>query len=210
VRAAERYRSAYQGFVHTLVEPIGKSYPQLKAHSLAVAALCRRMALLLHFSPDTVEQLTVAGLLHDIGLREIELPYDRIAGRRPLDLDEISIVRRHPVQGASMLDRIPFPYPIAPLVRHHHERFDGAGYPDHLAGDQIPLGARLIAIAEAYDAMTAPHSYRSPISWESALDIIESRAGNQFDPDLARRFASMIRTRARMEAAARAAPDQRV
>lgn len=92
-----------------------------------------------------------------------------------------------------MISRIEFPYPVAPLVRHHHERFDGAGYPDRLAGEHIPLGSRVIAIAEAYDAMVAPHSYRSPVSSEAALEIIMLKGGTQFDPDLTKRFPDLVR-----------------
>lgn len=194
VRSAERYRASYRSLVHTLVEPGRKSYPQFKAHSVAVATWCRRFATALRLPSDTVEQFTVAGLLHDIGLRELEIPYERISGRRPLDLQELAVVRQHAVVGAELLERIEFPYPVAPLVRHHHERFDGAGYPDRLSGHRIPLGARIISIAEAYDAMTAPHSYRSTVSSEAALEIIQVKGGTHFDPDLTRRFCDLVRS----------------
>jgi hypothetical protein len=193
-RDAERYRLAYRSLIDTLIEPGARAYPQLKAHSLAVGALCRRFATGLGLSRGAVEQITVAGLRHDVGLKELELPYERLAGRRPLDLEELAVVRQHPVVGASILERIDFPYSIAPLVRHHHERFDGAGYPDRLGGERIPLGARIIALAEAYDAMTAPHSYRAPVSREAALDILAVKGGTQFDPELARRFAELVRS----------------
>ena len=193
-RDVEAYRVSYRSLVNFLLEPGRRPYPQLKAHSLSVAALCRRFAGALGLGAEVVEQLTVAGLLHDIGLKELRLPYERISGRRPLDLEELGIVRQHPVLGATLLERIEFPYPVAPLVRHHHERFDGAGYPDRLSGEKIPLGSRVLALAEAYDAMTAPHSYRSPVSQEAALEIISLKAGTQFDPDLARRFVELVRS----------------
>lgn len=207
IRSAERYRASYRSLVKSLLEPGQKSYPQLKAHSLAVAALSRRFACALRLSEETVEQLTVAGLLHDVGLREIALPYERLAGRRPLDLQELALVREHCAVGATFLERIEFPYPVAPLVRHHHERFDGSGYPDRLSGETIPLGARLIGIVEAYDAMTAPHSYRSPISSQGALDIILGKGGTQFDPQLARRFCELIRSSAPGPEAAKTFPE---
>jgi putative nucleotidyltransferase with HDIG domain len=193
-RDVEAYRVSYRSLVNFLLEPGRRPYPQLKAHSLSVAALSRRFAAALGLGAEVVEQLTVAGLLHDIGLKELRLPYERISGRRPLDLEELGIVRQHPVLGATLLDRIQFPYPIAPLVRHHHERFDGAGYPDHLAGEKIPLGSRILALAESYDAMTAPHSYRSPVSLDAAVEIISLKSGTQFDPDLARRFVELVRS----------------
>ncbi|MEO8432492.1 MAG: HD domain-containing phosphohydrolase [Acidobacteriota bacterium] len=191
---AERYRNSFRSLVRVFIEPGLRAYPQLKAHSLAVAALCRRFATSLRMAPDAVEQLAVAGLLHDIGIREVEVPYERLAGRRPLDLQEVALVRRHAPIGADILERIDFPYPVATLVRHHHERFDGAGYPDGLSGDRIPLGSRIIGIAEAYDAMTASHSYRATITPESALEVIAAKSGTQFDPELAKRFREIIRT----------------
>ncbi|MFN2635021.1 MAG: HD domain-containing phosphohydrolase [Thermoanaerobaculia bacterium] len=194
--SGERYRQSYRSLVKSLLEPGATPYPQLKAHSYAVGALCRRFATALRLPAEGIEQLTVAGLLHDIGIREVEVPYERLAGRRPLDLQEVALVRRHAVIGADILERIEFPYPIAPLVRHHHERYDGAGYPDGLSGDRIPFGSRVLAIAEAYDAMTALHSYRSPIAFEAALDILTAKGGTQFDPELARRFCELLRTTA--------------
>jgi hypothetical protein len=192
-RWAERYRRSFRSLVHFLIEPELRSFPQLKAHALGVAALCRRLAGALGMPSETVEQLAVAGLVHDIGLKCLELPYERIAGRRALDLQELGVVRQHPAIGATLLSAIDFPYPVAPLVKHHHERFDGSGYPDRLSGESIPLGSRIIAIAEAYDAMVAPHSYRAPVSSEAALEIILLKAGTQFDPELARRFRDLVR-----------------
>ncbi|HSS45484.1 MAG TPA: HD domain-containing phosphohydrolase [Thermoanaerobaculia bacterium] len=194
VRGAERYYRAYRSFVSAFLEGGSKSYPRLKAHSLAVAGWSRRMAMALRLSADTIEEFTVAGLLHDIGLRELEIPYERLQESRPLDLPDLAIVRQHAVIGAEILGRIDFPYSVAPLVRHHHERFDGGGYPDRLSGSRIPLGARIIGIAEAYDAMTSPHSYRSTVSSEAALEIILVKSGTQFDPELAKRFCELVRS----------------
>lgn len=191
--AGERYRQSFRSFVKAFVEPGRREYPQLKAHSFAVGALCRKFAASLRLPADAIEQLTVAGLLHDVGIREVDLPYERLSGRRPLDLQEVALVRRHAPIGADLLERIDFPYPVAPLVRHHHERFDGAGYPDGLSGDRIPFGARIISIAEAYDAMTASHSYRATVPKEAALEILSLKSGTQFDPDLARLFNELMR-----------------
>lgn len=196
LRSASRYRTAFRSLVSASIEPGLRPYPQLKRHAFAVALLSRRFAFSLRLPAETVEQVTVAGLLHDVGLRELELPYDRIASRRPLNVEEMAIVRRHPIVAAGLLERIAFPYPIAPLVRHHHERFDGSGYPDRLIGEEIPYGSRLIGLAEAFDAMTSPDSYRPPVSRDAALSVIESRAGTQFDPELASRFCAFVRSEA--------------
>ena len=200
VHAAPRYRGAYRSLVNFLLEPGVRPYPQLKAHGLAVGFLARRFANHLKLPAETVEQITVAALLHDIGLRELELPYDRLAGRRPLDLEELSIVRKHSAVAAALLEKIEFPYPVAPLVRHHHERWDGSGYPDRLSGEEIPFGARLIGIVEAYDAMTSAESYRSPIPRDDAVQIILKKGGTQFDPQLAEQFAILLREDAAADA----------
>jgi putative nucleotidyltransferase with HDIG domain len=193
IRAASRYRGAYRSLVNFLIEPGARPYPQLKAHSLAVGFLARRFASFLKLPAETVEQITVAALLHDIGLRDLDLPYDRLSGRRPLNLEELSIVHKHPVVAAVLLERIEFPYPVGPLVRHHHERWDGSGYPDRLSGEEIPFGSRLIGLIEAFDAMTSAGSYRSAIPRDDAVQIILKKGGTQFDPRLAEQFAALLR-----------------
>ena len=126
MRRGERYHVAYRSLVNTLLEPGRKSYAQLKAHSLAVGALTRRFATLLRLPSDEIEQLTVAALLHDIGLRELDIPRET-GRRRPSTCggdDRPGARRRGRIAaGANRLS-----YPVAKLVRHHHERFDGMGY----------------------------------------------------------------------------------
>jgi putative nucleotidyltransferase with HDIG domain len=191
-RGSDRYREAYRGLVRAFLEPGIKKYSGLVAHSLSVARLSRRFAHAVGWSETEVEQVAVAGLLHDVGIRE--LSPETLCTRRPLSESEYRLARDHPSVGAMLLSGIEFPYPIVPLVLHHHERFDGSGYPDRLKGDQIPPGSRLIHIVEAYDAMTSAHSYRMPIESSAALQIIVSKAGTQFDPDLAPRFQEFVRS----------------
>jgi putative nucleotidyltransferase with HDIG domain len=192
-----RYRDSYRGWVHKFLEPGIKRFTDLKQHSLAVGRLARQFASFLSLPSSQVEQLTVAGILHDVGLRELD--YDRLSEKRALTEGEMKLARNHPVVGALLLEDLEFPYPIAPIVRHHHERFDGSGYPDHLRGGQIPFGARMIHILEAFDAMTSSASYRPPISKEAALEILVSKGETQFDPDLVVKFREMMRTADRAE-----------
>ena len=189
-RAEARFRESYRGLVNKLLEPGLKRRTALKTHSYNVGRISRKLAMYLGLSPVEVEQVTVAGILHDVGMRELQ--YDEIYSKRVLTEDELKLVRQHPRVGAFLLEDVAWPYPVAPLVKHHHERWDGAGYPDGLKGDQIPLGSRIIHIAEAFDAMTSQTSYRPVLADYQALDIIESKAGTQFDPDLAARFKKMI------------------
>ncbi len=189
-REAARYRDAYRGLVRRLLEPGLKKYSGLVTHSLSVARIARRFAGFLRLSEGTIEQITVAAMLHDVGLRE--LSYDRLSEKRPLSEAEYRLARDHPSVGAMLLADVEFPYPVIPLVLHHHERYDGSGYPEQLRGEQIPFGARLIHIVEAFDAMTAPASYRPTISRDEAVETIESKGGTQFDPNLAAKFRDFV------------------
>ena len=189
-RGENRFREAYRGLVNKLIEPGILRRTALKTHSFNVGRMARKLAVQTGVAAMEVEQITVAAILHDIGLRELN--YDTLYAKRTLTDEELQLLRTHPRVGAFLVEDIPWPYPIAPLIRHHHERWDGGGYPDGLRGEQIPLGSRIIHLCEAFDAMTAPTSYRAVLSDYQALDIIESKAGTQFDPELAPEFKRMV------------------
>jgi HD-GYP domain-containing protein (c-di-GMP phosphodiesterase class II) len=189
-RGENRFREAYRGLVNKLIEPGILRRTALKSHSFTVGRMARKLAVQTGVAPMEVEQITVAAILHDIGLRELN--YDTLYAKRTLTDEELALLKTHPRVGAYLVEDIPWPYPIAPLIKHHHERWDGGGYPDGLRGEQIPLGSRIIHLCEAFDAMTAPTSYRAVLSDYQALDIIESKAGTQFDPELAPEFKRMV------------------
>jgi hypothetical protein len=190
IRSASLYREAYRGLVNKLLEPGLKKYSALKTHSFNVGRMARKFATFLNLSPVEVEQITVAAILHDVGARELN--YDELYAKRNLTEEELSLLKEHARVGALIVDEIPWPYPIGPLIRHHHERWDGNGYPDGLRGEQIPYGARLLHLCEAYDAMTSASSYRAVLSSSQALDILVSKGGTQFDPELAVAFKTML------------------
>ncbi len=189
-RSEARFREAYRGLVNKLLEPGLQKRTALKTHSFNVGRMARKLAAQLGVPPMDVEQITVAGILHDIGMRE--LSYDTLYAKRTLADEELSLLRQHPRVGAYLVEDIPWPYPIAPLIRHHHERWDGGGYPDGIRGDEIPLGSRIIHLCEAFDAMTSPTSYRSVLADDQAIDILVSKAGTQFDPELTPEFKRMV------------------
>jgi hypothetical protein len=189
-RGEMRFREAYRGLVNKLIEPGLLRRTALKTHAFNVGRMARKLAVQVGITPLEVEQITVAAILHDIGLRELN--YDTLYSKRTLTDEELQLLKTHPRVGAFLVEDIVWPYPIAPLIRHHHERWDGAGYPDGLRGEQIPLGSRIIHVCEAFDAMTGPSSYRAVLSDYQALEIIESKAGSQFDPELAPEFKRMI------------------
>ncbi len=190
VQAAARYREAFRGLVNKLVEPGLRRYPALKAHSYNVGRMSRRFATSLGMSAQEVEQVTVAGILHDVGLRDLN--YEELYAKRSLTEDELKLLREHPRVGAHVLEDVPWPYPVAPLVRHHHERWDGAGYPDGLRGEEIPVGSRIVHLCEAFDAMTSSTSYRSVLTPAQALEVIVGKRGTQFDPELALAFRKLV------------------
>jgi HD-GYP domain-containing protein (c-di-GMP phosphodiesterase class II) len=134
----------------------------------------------LGLAPDEIRHLEYAALMHDIGKIGIRTEILTKPGR--LTDDERAEMERHTIIGAEMLRRIPFFSAVHPLVRASHERWDGGGYPDRLAGDDIPVGARVIAACDAFHAMTSDRPYRGALPREIAIDELRRCAGGQFDP----------------------------
>jgi len=150
-------------------------------------ALARRIAPAL---VDASPTLGYGFFLHDIG--KVGIPEHILCKRGPLDAEEWEVMRRHPLIGAQIVSPIPFLSAAVELIRHHHERFDGSGYPDGLRGEQIPLAARAFAVVDSFDAMTSERPYRGPMGVARALDEIRAGAGTQFDPEIVRVFIRMI------------------
>jgi HD-GYP domain-containing protein (c-di-GMP phosphodiesterase class II) len=183
-------RFCRRSLARRLLEPGEHKYPDLVAHSLAVSRLCWQMALALDFDRNDTEDALLAGLLHDVGMRELD--YDRLYRHPAPSSQDRRIYREHVVVGERILKGTGL-NGIARAVRHHHERWDGQGYPDRLARDSIPLFARLVHIAEVYDVLTSPESYRPPVASEQALATMRTAAGQQFDADLVRVLARVVR-----------------
>ncbi len=173
--------------------------PYIRGHSARVTALAEAAARRLGWSEEQLESLRVGGPLHDIGKLGLSDEVLRKVGR--LDPAELAEIREHPKLGARILLRVSALREALPYVLYHHERWDGAGYPSGKAGQEIPLEARLLAIADAFDAMTSDRPYRRALSQEHALAEIERCAGTQFDPELARVFLELF-TQTELPAAA--------
>ncbi len=151
-----------------------------EGHTAEVARLAAEIAQELTGDDDVVERARLAGLLHDIG--KVALPAALLAKIGPLDETEWELMHRHPAIGEEIARRLPDLAQAGPAIRHHHERHDGTGYPDGLAGAEIPAEARAVAIADAYCAMTAGSAWRLPYDTEAALAELRAGAGSQFDP----------------------------
>jgi len=162
--------------------------PYTRGHSQRVSALARRLAEVSGLPSREVDVIAQAGLLHDIG--KIGVPEAVLGKPGRLDPDEWEIMRRHPVIGAQIVAPFEFFAAGAIIVRHHHERWDGSGYPDGLRGTAIPLGARIVAVADVYDALTSSRPYRQALPHHTAIQYIGEEAGRTLDEDIA---AALIR-----------------
>lgn len=173
-------RSDLTDFATALVSVIEEVDPYTRQHSIRVAAYAERLARGLGRPEPEVESVRVAGLLHDIGKVGQTPAILQKAGR--LDPAERREIEAHPGAGADIVERIRAFKQVACIVRHHHERPDGQGYPAGLTGDTIPLGSRIVLVADAFDAMTSDRPYRRGMAPERAIAELERHAGTQFDP----------------------------
>jgi putative nucleotidyltransferase with HDIG domain len=163
--------------------------PDNAGHAARVTELALQLAAALDVSAERVEAIKSGGPLHDIG--KLELDRAILDKPGPLDPDELNEIRTHPELGARMLQGVESLRPSLNCVLHHHERWDGDGYPYGLGGEAIPLEARILAVADAYDAMTSQRPYREPRTRKQALAEVERCAGSQFDPQIARVFLTL-------------------
>jgi HD-GYP domain-containing protein (c-di-GMP phosphodiesterase class II) len=167
--------------------------PYMRGHGARVSGLCEAVAIRLGWNGERVRRLRVGARLHDLGKLAVADDVWHKPGR--LTDDELAEIQRHPAAGARMLARVDELRYVIPYVLFHHERWDGGGYPSRKAGHAIPLEARILAVADAFDAMTSPRSYQPPLGHGEALAEIEACAGTQFDPIVAGVFVELFRDR---------------
>jgi HD-GYP domain-containing protein (c-di-GMP phosphodiesterase class II) len=161
-----------------------------RGHSDRVAGLARRLALEAGLAVREADVVAQSALLHDLG--KIGVPEHILRKPGPLTEEEWAAMRRHPLTGAQILAPLEFFANGALIVRHHHEHQDGSGYPDGLADEKIPLGARIIAVADAYDALTSERPYRRAMAHAVALERLATEAGRMLDARLTRLFTDMV------------------
>ena len=165
--------------------------PATAEHARVVGAWCARLTRTLGLSAEQSAFAERCGLLHDIG--KVMTAAEIIQKPGPLDPIEWGEMHAHAGIGARILDAIPCLRDVAPIVRAHHERIDGKGYPDRLAGDAIPFAARIVAVADAFDAMASRRPYREALSLDRALDVLLAARGTQFDPVVVDAFVALLR-----------------
>lgn len=161
------------------------------AHCEKVAEYAAIIATELKMQPEQVKAVKLAGFLHDIG--KLEVPGEILIKEGPLNDEEMDNIRQHPWWGINILRSFQGFNKILPAILYHHERYDGNGYPEGLAGENIPLFARIINIADSFDAMVSHRPYKRNLSLEEAIHELEKNAGSQFDPALAGIFVNVLK-----------------
>jgi diguanylate cyclase (GGDEF)-like protein/putative nucleotidyltransferase with HDIG domain len=169
----------------SLAEAVDARDVYTRSHSHAVGEMAGRIANRMGLDPEEVQLVRLAGRLHDLG--KLAIPEEILRKPAPLDETERLVLERHPQIGFRMLDSLGVD-PVAAWVLHHHEHWDGNGYPDRLFGELIPLGSRIVLVADAYDAMTNERTYRAELSHDEAVDELVRCAGTQFDPAVVAAF----------------------
>jgi len=179
-RLQQTVTEAYKNTITALAAAIDAKDPYTRGHSERVMEYSMKAGISLSLTADEMENLEYAGILHDVGKIAVDCSILNKPG--PLNAEEWEVIRAHPVIGAELLKEVPFLAKAAEFVLHHHEKHDGTGYPSGLKGNDIPLGARVIAVADAFDTMTTDRSYRSALPIETAVKELNDCSGTQFCP----------------------------
>ena len=188
----EKLESAYMETIETLRFTVEAKDAYTRGHSDRVAEYSELIGKALGLSETDLKTLKIGGLFHDIG--KIGIPDSILLKTTKLDNDEYSEIKNHPAIGAHIISNATIFKDIIPIVKHHHERYDGNGYPSKLQGEDIPYLARITAVADAFDAMSSKRSYRDSLPLEVVRQEIEKNAGTQFDPEIAKAFLHILDT----------------
>jgi putative nucleotidyltransferase with HDIG domain len=179
-RAARENHELFINSIRALAAAIDAKDPYTRGHSERVARYSSLVAKEMGLDSEDVRRVRLSALLHDVGKIGID---DRIL-RKPTALteEEFEIMKSHPVKGAAIMDAIPQLHDVIPGMKHHHERWEGGGYPDGLAGEEIPLQARIVSVADTFDAMTTTRPYQRAMDIRFVFQRLRDLAGNRFDP----------------------------
>ena len=184
----------------TLSRAVEARDPYARGHSSRVTEIAEAIARRLGWDAERLALLRVGGPLHDVG--KLGVSDEVLAKPGRLDDDELEQIREHPKLGARILLRVAAFRAAIPYVLYHHERWDGNGYPTGRAGEQIPLEARVLAVADAFDAMTSDRPYRRPLDHQAAVAEVARCSGTQFDPEVVRIFLELFAQPAQLRTAA--------
>jgi hypothetical protein len=189
-RAVARLQKETMAAVLKMAESIDYRDTGTYEHSERLATFCKRLARTMGLTPEHVGEVELASRVHDLG--KIGISNDILLKQGPLTLQERQIMEEHPVIGASILASYSSFKESVAIVRHHHERWDGKGYPDGLSGEAIPIGSRIITVVDSFDAMTSDRPYRKGMSVREAVDRLKDGMGSQFDPRVCAGFLQLL------------------
>jgi diguanylate cyclase (GGDEF)-like protein/putative nucleotidyltransferase with HDIG domain len=196
-RHVEEMADLHLATIEALALAIDAKDQTAQSHIRRVQVYATSIARGLGMSDTEIQGVKTAALLHDIG--KLAVPEHILSKPGPLTQEEFQKIRVHPQVGAEIISAVPFPYPVAPLILSHHERWDGKGYPQGLKGEEIPLGARILSVVDYYDALTSDRPYHKAMTPEAAMALLQQEAGRALDPQVVQMFVAMAPD---MEAAA--------
>ncbi|MFA4915662.1 MAG: HD domain-containing phosphohydrolase [Syntrophales bacterium] len=193
VRNAKLYDDLLNSYLNTvsaLAEAIESKDPYTRGHSERVSIYAAAIARAMKLNENEIELIRVAGVLHDIG--KIGIPEKILLKFAPLSNAEFTLIKEHPIIGDKIIEKANFPWDVRSLALHHHERYDGSGYPDGQQGEDIPVGSRILAVADTYEALRADRPYRQGFLKEKSLEIIREVAGGQLDRKVVGVFLELV------------------
>lgn len=191
VEAKLQIERAYLENIETLRYAVEVRNPYTRGHSERVSKYAVLIGEKLNLSDEQLRILRIGGLFHDIG--KIGTPDSILLKDSKLTDEEYAKIKRHPTIGTEILSNSEVFKDILPIVKHHHERYDGKGYPDQLKGEEIPLLARITSVADSFDAMSSRRTYRDKLELSNIIDEIEKNKGTQFDPEMADAFIEILK-----------------
>ena len=191
-RIHERYHQSFLSVSHRILATAGERVPYIQAQSVNTAELSRNLARQLRLSSPEVEAVTISAILHDVGTLLLD---HRILEKPALSTEDVEVLQTHPILASTFLKDFRFPFDVLRIIRHHHEQWDGKGYPDAIAGEAIPIESRIIHLVESYQVMTSGTPYRAAKPMAQALDELRRLAGTHFEPSMVNEFIRMITSR---------------
>jgi len=194
-RKNRELKQAYRDTVNAVVNSLEARDRYTRGHTERVtkiaSSIASSIAVKKQLNDDDLFTIEIGALLHDVG--KIGVPDAVLRKPGPLELREIEQIQKHPAEGKHILDNIPYLEQALPCILHHHERFDGQGYPEKIAGEKIPLPGRIISVADAFDAMTSDRPYREKMDFRSAFRELKKNAGKQFDPEIVEALGKLLK-----------------
>ena len=191
-RLHERYHQSFLSVSHRILATAGEKVPAIRAQSVNTAELSRTLARRLGRSSSEVEAVTISAILHDVGTLLLDR---RILDKPILSAEDQEKMQAHPILASTFLKDFHFPFDVLRIIRHHHEQWDGKGYPDGISGDAIPIESRIIHLVESFQVMTTGTAYRPAKPLSTALEEIRELSGSHFDPQMVEEFIKLLESR---------------